>query len=933
MQNSEIFIKGARTHNLKNVDVRIPRNRLAVVTGVSGSGKSSLVFDTLYAEGHRRYVESLSSYARQFLARLPKPDVEYIQNISPAIAVEQRVFAGNPRSTVGSITEVYDYLRLLFARVGRTFSPISGLEVTSDTVTDVVDFILQSGPGSRAYIVTLFNVPDDRTLQKELELTLQKGFTRLLINNEIVEVEDILDNIPPEYEKVRKYLLIDRIILPEQPDDDLAYRIADGVQTAYNEGHGVCNVWLNESEMRVFSEKFERDGMIFEPPAEPLFNFNNPMGACPKCEGVGKVEGYEEELIVPDKFLSVRNGAIQPWMGEFRDALSDFLSMGKKIGFPLDTPYHELPPEWKKVLWEGDSDYPTLEGINAFFKKYEPQTRRAQYRILVARYRGMATCPECDGTRLKRQARCVKVGGYDIGKLLSVSIRELKSIFEHIPLTETEKIIARRILTEINNRLEYLNEVGVGYLNLSRRASTLSGGETQRIRLAVSLGSNLTGSLYILDEPSIGLHPRDGENLIRVLEKLRNLGNTVVVVEHDEAMMKRADYLVDMGPAAGEHGGEVVYQGDYAGLLAQENSITGKYLSGLIKTTVPETRRTPEKWIKVLGALENNLKNIDVAFPLGVLTVVTGVSGSGKTTLIKKILYPALANTYAYAEEKPGIFRGLSGDITSIKKVEMVDQNAVGKNLRSNPVTYIGAFDGIRDLFAARDEAKAKSLRAAYFSYNVFGGRCETCEGEGSVVIQMQFLPDVRLTCEVCKGKRYKDFILEIKYKGYSISDVLNLTITEALTVFSASPKVSSRLKILEEVGLGYVRLGQGTNTLSGGELQRLKLAVFLNSREYEKTPTFFIFDEPTTGLHFYDVDRLMGVFQLLVSQGHTVLIIEHNLEVIKCADWLIDLGPEGGDEGGQLLFAGTPEQMVETCDSYTAQFLKEKLLEKAAVR
>lgn len=922
----EIHIKGARQHNLKNVEVILPRNQLVVVTGVSGSGKSSLVFDTLYAEGHRRYVESLSSYARQFLARLQKPEVDFIHGLSPAIAIEQRVSTSNPRSTVGSTTEILDYLRLLYARIGRTISPVSGQEVIRHTVTDVVNHLTSQPPGTRMYL--LADIPQsDRDLKQELEIALQKGFLRVWDGVSSREVEEILQGTSP-FVTPRLTLVIDRFVASDgEVDEDFLHRMADSVQTAFNEGHGDCLVVAQGLGVTRFSERFELDGLTFEVPSVQLFNFNNSYGACPTCEGFGRVMGIDESLVVPDPTLSVFDGAVSPWRGAMLSAYQQrFMQQAVVHDFPIHRSYNQLTKKEKDLLWHGRPD---VEGIDHFFEEVRRQSHKVQYRVLAARYRGYTTCPECAGSRLRKEASYVQIDGWPITRLMGMSVKELAQIFPTLQLTEHERQVADRLYAEITTRLQYLLDVGLGYLHLDRKMSTLSGGETQRINLATSLGSNLTGSLYILDEPSIGLHPRDGERLIKILKHLRRLGNSVIVVEHDEALMRAADVLLDMGPLAGELGGEVVAIGAPEALTAHPESLTARYLRADLDVPAPTHRRTPTGWLKLRGASEHNLQQVDADFPLGTFTVVTGVSGSGKSTLVRQILYPLLLRHIGGHGERPGAYADFLGDTDRVKHVELVDQSAIGKNVRSNPVTYVGAYDAIRELFASQPAAKDRGLRALHFSFNVQGGRCETCQGEGFTTVEMQFLPDIKLLCETCQGKRFKDLVLEVTYEDRSIYDVLQMTVHEALDFFRDAKKVVQRLQKLADVGLGYVRLGQSTSTLSGGEAQRLKLASFLDRKE--DGGTVYFFDEPTTGLHFHDVALLMQVFYRLVEQGNTVIVIEHNLDVIKCADWLIDLGPEGGDAGGQLLYAGTPEGLLGVEGSYTAQYLAPKLAKQPA--
>ncbi|MFW5659694.1 MAG: excinuclease ABC subunit UvrA, partial [Bacteroidota bacterium] len=870
--------------------------------------------------GHRRYVESLSSYARQFLSRMDKPPVDYIKGLSPAIAIEQRTVSSNPRSTVGSITEITDYLRLLFARLGVTISPVSGEPVTYDSVTDVVNYVLSRNPDDRVYILAPLPLTD-RHPAKELELLAQMGFRFIYEEGQVLEIEDLLTkgtHEMPAFDEHGPILVVDRFKVRSAEDEDFQHRVADSIQTAYNEGNGECYVRVNDDAPVQFSERFEADGIQFEHPTVNLFNSNNPIGACPTCEGFGRIMGIDEELVIPDQELSVNAGAVRPWQGvTMSEYLDSFRRQALKKDFPLDRPYYKLTAEQKKLLWEGDKQ---ITGINDFFDDLRQQSYKVQYRVLLARYRGYTTCPTCHGKRLRPEALYVKVHGYDFGDLMNLPINDLRETFNKIPFTDKEREIARRLLHEISSRLGYLVDVGLGYLTLDRKANTLSGGETQRINLATSLGSTLTGSLYILDEPSIGLHPRDNERLIAILKSLRDLGNTVIVVEHDEAIMREADYLIDMGPRAGEHGGEVVFSGESAKLNGKHDSLTSDYLHKLREVPLPEKRRKPKQFVEVLGASANNLKHIDVKFPLDALTVVTGVSGSGKTTLVKEILYPALARELEITAKKPGNHRGIKLPSGKISHVEMIDQRAVGRNQRSNPVTYVGAYDHIRDLFASQQLAKQTNLKPASFSFNVAGGRCDTCEGEGSVTVEMQFLPDIKLECETCNGRRFKQVVLEVTYNDKNIYEVLQLTVDEAVEFFAEEPKITDRLAQLQQVGLGYLRLGQSTATLSGGEAQRLKLASFLNRKVEEHT--LYIFDEPTTGLHFYDIEILMSAFQQLVDAGNTLIVIEHNLDVIKCADWLVDLGPEGGHGGGEVVYAG-PYAGIQTAQgSLTAPYL-----------
>ncbi|WP_304235064.1 excinuclease ABC subunit UvrA [Jiulongibacter sediminis] len=926
-----IIIKGARVNNLKNVDVAIQRNKLTVVTGLSGSGKSSLAFDTLYAEGQRMYVESLSSYARQFLGRMEKPEVDYIRGVSPAIAIEQRVSTKNPRSTVGTTTEIYDYLKLLFARAGKTISPVSGKEVKKDTVTDVCDFIFSHEEGQKVMILTPLKVSEGRTLEKELDLLLKKGFNRVAQNGEIQQIEKLL-----EIKNIKKSdqfeILIDRAVVRfdenNEPDEDTLYRISDSVQTSFFEGQGDCHIEILGKEKKAFSDRFEADGMSFEEPSVNLFTFNNPYGACKRCDGFGKVLGIDEDLVIPDKELSIFEGAIAPWRSErMSDWLAPLIKNGIRFDFPIHRSYKDLTDEQKKLVWSGNEYF---EGLDAFFKDLEKQTYKVQYRVMLSRYRGRTICPECRGTRLRGDASYVKINDHSITDLVLMPVKKAREFFEELKLESQQEKISKRILLEVKNRLEYLDRVGLGYLTLNRLTSTLSGGEFQRIKLATSLGSALVGSMYILDEPSIGLHPRDTQKLVSVLESLRDLGNTVIVVEHEEEVMEAADEIIDIGPDAGNLGGELVFQGDREDIQnapAGEVSHTIRFLKGEDKIEIPKRRRKAIDFLNLTGASENNLKNVDVKFPLNVLSVVTGVSGSGKSTLVRKILYPALAKIKGEYSQDSGKYKELTGSLSRIERVEMVDQNPIGKSSRSNPVTYIKAYDAIRALMADQPLAKQRDYKPAFFSFNVDGGRCEACAGEGEQTIEMQFMADVKLTCESCKGKRFKQEVLEVKYNEKDISDILDMTIDEALEFFKESqPKLYEKLLPLQDVGLGYIRLGQSSNTLSGGEAQRVKLAFFLGKGNSDKGKTLFIFDEPTTGLHFHDIQKLLKALNELIEQGDSVLIIEHNMEVIKSADWIIDLGPEGGEEGGHICFEGTPEEMAKIEGNYTADFLREKL-------
>lgn len=917
-----IIIKGAKVNNLKNLSVAIPRNKLVVITGLSGSGKSSLAFDTLFAEGQRMYVESLSSYARQFLGRMEKPEVEYIKGVSPAIAIEQKVSTRNPRSTVGTSTEIYDYLKLLFARIGITYSPVSGQIVRRDTVTDVVDYLYTFEEGQRFMILAPLHHDQSRSVRDELKILLQKGFTRILADGNLIFIEDAIEN-PQNFQQADQiYILIDRSVVSHE-DEDNRFRLSDSVQTAFFEGEGVCLVDVIGKEKRIFSDKFELDGMIFEEPSINLFSFNNPYGACRRCEGFGKVLGIDEDLVIPDKSLSVYEGAIAPWRSEkMQEWLAPLIKNGIRFDFPIHRSYQDLSEKEKELLWNGNEYF---EGIHTFFKYIESKTHKIQYRVLLSRYRGRTTCPECKGSRLRKDAAYVKVGGKSITDLVLMPVTKSTAFFESLQLEPQQEKIAQRILVEIRNRLSYLDKVGLGYLTLNRLTSSLSGGEYQRIKLATSLGSALVGSMYILDEPSIGLHPRDTQKLIGVLEMLRDMGNTVIVVEHEEEVMRAANQIIDIGPDAGSHGGELVFQGKLDEIFGADTHTT-RFLNGTDKINVPDIKRRWTDYIEVKGAREHNLKSVNVKFPLGVLTVITGVSGSGKSTLIKKVLYPALSKIYGNYNEESSKFDKIDGSLTLLTQVEFIDQNPIGKSSRSNPVTYIKAYDLIRNLMSEQALAKARSYKPAHFSFNVDGGRCEVCQGEGEVKIEMQFMADIFLKCESCGGKRFKGEILEIKYKDKDISDILDMTIDDSITFFADKPRLLEKLLPLQEVGLGYVRLGQSSNTLSGGEAQRVKLASFLGKGNPHQGSTLFIFDEPTTGLHFHDIKKLLHAINALVEQGDSVIIIEHNMDVIKCADWIIDLGPEGGENGGYITFAGLPEDLARQENNYTAQFLRGKL-------
>ncbi len=914
-----IIIKGARVHNLKNIDVAIPKNKLVVITGMSGSGKSSLAFDTLYAEGQRRYVESLSSYARQFMGRMNKPDVDYIKGIAPAIAIEQKVITSNPRSTVGTSTEIYDYLKLLFSRIGRTYSPVSGGEVRRDTVSSVVNFVSSLPEGTSVTIICPLHPHNNRTLKEELAVLLQKGFLRVYIDDRLSKIEDLLEDESLKDEKLsddgRLKIIVDRISVNQE--EETLSRVADSVQTAFFEGRGDCLVEEN-GNTQVFCDRFELDGIRFEEPTPNFFSFNNPYGACKRCEGYGKVIGIDEDLVIPDKSKSVYDGAIAPWRGEkMRTWLDELLRHALKFDFPVHRAYNQLTDQQRSLLWTGNKWF---RGLDDFFVELESQTYKIQYRVMLSRYRGKTNCPECKGSRLRKDASYVKVGGRSIIDIVLMPLDSALDFFNSLELSENEAKIAKRLLTEITNRIRFMNDVGLSYLTLNRLSNTLSGGESQRINLATSLGS-------VLDEPRSGLHPRDTHRLIGVLKSLRDAGNTVLVVEHEEEMMKSADHLIDIGPAAGTHGGELVFTGNYEEIIKDETSLTGKYLSGREMIDVPSGRRKWTDYIEVKGARENNLKNIDVKFPLNVLTCVTGVSGSGKTSLVKRILQPALQKAIGnYSGEQTGAYDAIDGSYNRVEQIELVDQNPIGRSSRSNPVTYVKAWDDIRNLFASQSAAKAAGLKPSAFSFNVEGGRCDTCQGEGEVKIEMQFMADIYLPCESCGGKRFKQPVLDVEYHEKNVADILSMTIEEALDFFKDEPKIISKIQPLADVGLGYVKLGQSSNTLSGGEAQRIKLASFL-IRGNNANKTLFIFDEPTTGLHFHDIKKLLKSFGALLDQGNTIIVIEHNVDVIKCADWVIDIGPEGGDKGGNLVFEGVPEDLVMVPESYTGKFLKRTLL------
>jgi excinuclease ABC subunit A len=965
--SKHIIIKGARVHNLKNMDVAIPKNKLVVVTGMSGSGKSSLAFDTLYAEGQRRYVESLSSYARQFLGRMNKPDVDYIKGIAPAIAIEQKVITSNPRSTVGTSTEIYDYLKLLFSRIGKTISPVSGLPVKKDSVTDVVNFILSLPNETQVTLLAPLYPHNNRSLKEELAVLMQKGFVRVEYQGKLSKIEALLEdasivddgswlieeakgetlklktkskkkeveadtetNLTTHQSSLTSYsavrIVVDRIHKNEE--DETVSRLGDSIQTTFFEGKGDCYVRYQEPDAdqeteRFFCDRFELDGIKFEEPSPNFFSFNNPYGACKKCEGYGKVIGIDEDLVIPDKSKSVYEGAIAPWRGEkMREWNDNLVKHALKFDFPIHRQYNQLTAKEQRLLWTGNKFF---RGLDEFFKEMEAQTYKIQYRVLLSRYRGKTNCPECKGSRLRQDASYVKISERSITDVVLMPLDKALEFFQGLKLTETDLKIGKRLLMEITNRLVFLNDVGLGYLTLNRLSNTLSGGESQRINLATSLGSSLVGSIYVLDEPSIGLHPRDTQRLIWVLKSLRDVGNTVLVVEHEEEIMKAADHIIDIGPEAGTHGGELIFTGTYDEIIKDDNSLTGRYLSGKEEIAIPATRRKWNDFIEIKGARENNLQHVNAKFPLGVLTVVTGVSGSGKTSLVKRILAPALQKTLGnYSGEQTGSYDSIDGDYAKIEQVEMVDQNPIGRSSRSNPVTYVKAWDEIRNLYASQPVAKAAGLKPSAFSFNVEGGRCDVCQGEGEVKIEMQFMADIFLTCETCGGNRFKQHILDITYNEKNVAEVLHMTIDEALLFFAKEPKIIAKIKPLVDVGLGYVQLGQSSNTLSGGEAQRIKLASFL-VKGNNTHKTLFIFDEPTTGLHFADIKKLLKSFDALLDHGNTIIVIEHNMDVIKCADWVIDIGPEGGDRGGKVVFEGVPETLIKEKKSHTGHYLKER--------
>jgi excinuclease ABC subunit A len=918
-----IIIKGAQVHNLKNLDVAIPRNKLVVITGLSGSGKSSLAFDTIYAEGQRRYVESLSSYARQFLGRLDKPKVDYIKGIAPAIAIEQKVNTTNARSTVGTSTEIYDYLKLLYARIGKTYSPISGKEVKKDTVTDVVNEVKQFDLDSKWLLLSPIYAEKDRKIEEKLGVLLQQGFARIVVDNEMIRLDELSTLNLKDFKKKEILLIIDRIVVKDE--EDFFNRLSDAVQTAFFEGKGTCFLQDLDTKKRVaFSNKFELDGIHFLEPNVHLFSFNNPYGACPVCEGYGNVIGVDEELVIPNTTLSIYENAVFAWRGEsmgwYRDQL---VNTAYLFDFPIHKPYFELSEAQKEVLWKGNKHF---IGLHDFFKELEEKNYKIQNRVMLSRYRGKTKCYSCKGKRLRVEASYIKIEGKTISDLVDLPIKNLAEFFKSLQLSEFDVKVAKRLLIEINNRLSFLVEVGLNYLILNRNSASLSGGESQRINLATSLGSSLVGSMYILDEPSIGLHPKDTERLIKVLLSLRDLGNTVIVVEHDEDIMKAADMIIDIGPEAGTHGGNLVAQGDFQEIL-KSSSLTAQYLNGELEIKVPRTRRKSSTYIEIIGARENNLQNLDVKFPLEMLTVITGVSGSGKSTLVKKILFPAMQKKLDGVGEKAGQFSEMRGYYHKIQHIEYVDQNPIGRSSRSNPVTYIKAYDDIRDLYSKEKLSKIRGYQAKHFSFNVDGGRCETCKGDGSINVEMVFMADVSLPCETCGGKRFKKEILEVNFEGKNIDDILTMTIDDAVAFFGEAKqtKIAQKLQPLQDVGLGYVQLGQSSSTLSGGEAQRIKLASFL-VKGATKEKALFVFDEPTTGLHFHDIKKLLTSFDALIDKGHSIIVIEHNLDLIKCADWIIDIGPEGGENGGRILAVGTPEEVAKNKKSITGHYLKEKL-------
>lgn len=928
-EKQSIHIKGARVHNLKNIEVDIPHDQLVVITGLSGSGKSTLAFDTIFAEGQRRYVESLSAYARQFLGRIDKPDVDQITGIAPAIAIEQKVNTRNPRSTVGTTTEIYDYLKLLYARIGKTFSPVSGREVRAHHVSDVVGYIMSQPEGTRVMIAAPLAVQQGQGVIERLTILVKEGFQRVYLDGQTRLVEDMLPSLSGSEDPGEVNVVIDR--LKVTGDDEQVSRAGDSVEKAFDFGEGMCRIIVQHDtgdSVEEFSSRFEADGIVFEEPTEHLFSFNNPIGACPRCEGYGKVIGIDEDLVVPDKTKSIYDDAIACWRGETMKLWKEELvNNAHKFKFPIHKPYYELSRDERKLLWTGNQYF---HGLDEFFRYLEAERYKIQYRVMLSRYTGKTTCPECGGGRLRKEALYVRIAGKTIADLVVMPVEDLFRFFTGLELDQHDISTGSRVLVEIKNRLQYLMDVGLGYLTLDRLSSTLSGGESQRINLSTSLGSNLTGSLYILDEPSIGLHPRDTHRLIRVLKQLRDIGNTVIVVEHEEEIIRAADQIVDIGPGAGYLGGEIVYSGNLKGLVKAKKSLTADYLNGRKAIVPPSSTRGWSNYIGIKGARENNLKGIDVKVPLGVMTCVTGVSGSGKSSLVRGILYPAIRRELYETGMKPGSFEKLTGDVAMLKSVEMVDQNPIGKSSRSNPVTYIKAYDEIRKLFADQQAAKINGLGPSHFSFNIAGGRCEECQGEGVIKVSMQFMADVELKCEACGGKRFKDDILEVRYDGLTIYDVLEMTVDDAITFFgkdknnSTNKRIVEKLTALQAVGLGYVKLGQSSSTLSGGESQRVKLAAFL-LKENTSGQMMFIFDEPTTGLHFHDIKKLLAAFNALIEKGHTVVVVEHNMDVIKCADWVIDLGPEAGEKGGHLVFEGTPAELMEQTESYTGRFLAER--------
>ncbi|MXV37601.1 excinuclease ABC subunit UvrA [Flavobacteriaceae bacterium Ap0902] len=921
---TDIQIIGAKLHNLKNIDVTIPKNKLVVVTGLSGSGKSTLAFDTLYAEGQRRYVESLSSYARQFMGRLDKPQVDQIKGIAPAIAIEQKVNSTNPRSTVGTTTEIYDYLKLLYARIGVTYSPVSGEEVKKDTVTDVVDYI-QSMPVSSTIVVgTKFFIAEDRSFQQQLEIMHQQGFQRVEVSGQMQKIENLIDFKFEPSDDMPVDLIVDRVVT--QNDEDFYHRLADSIQTAFYEGKGEMFVRnLEDESVKNFSNKFQLDGIEFTEPTVHFFSFNNPYGACPTCEGYGKVIGIDEDLVVPNKNLSIYEDAIAAWKGDKMSEWKDrLIYLSDQLKFPIHKPYHELTEAQYDILWHGKGEW---KGLDGFFKMMEENTYKIQYRVMLSRYRGKTICHTCKGKRLRQETEYVKIGGKSIMDLVTLPLDELQIFFNNLKLTTYQEQVAKRLLLEINNRIQFLLDVGLSYLSINRTSNTLSGGESQRINLATSLGSSLVGSMYILDEPSIGLHSKDTENLIKVLKKLRDLGNTVIVVEHDEDIIKDADYIIDIGPEAGTHGGEVVFEGTYPELIKSE-TLTAQYINNEKEIAVPKDRIKVKNSIIIKGAREHNLKNVDVELPLNMLTVITGVSGSGKSTLVKDIAVPALERALGVYGNKPGDYNSIEGDVQKIQAIEYINQNPIGKSSRSNPVTYTKAYDDIRKLFADQKLSKARGYKTKHFSFNVDGGRCDNCKGEGTITIEMQFMADVTLVCEVCKGTRFKEEILEIKFHDKNIADVLHMTVDDAIAFFNThgQTKITDKLQSLQDVGLGYVQLGQSSSTLSGGEAQRIKLASFLTKGSSGKD-TLFIFDEPSTGLHFHDVQKLLKSLRALIENGHSVWVIEHHMDIIKTADYIVDLGPEGGKKGGEIVAVGTPEEVIKNKNSWTGKYLEEKLV------